>query len=391
MNPVPASLMLISSEFPPGPGGIGSHAYQLAAHLARLGWKITVVAPQDYAQEPEIARFTAGLAFSLSRVTSGRGRAREAWNRVRVAQRLMKQVRPDILIGTGLSGVWVASMVAAWNGVPAIAVAHGSEFGKLGRMVGWVNRMAFNRMTKIIAVSDFTKSVVIRSGIRPRSIEVIRNGADAGRFVVLDEARKREFRPGCIPADARVLLTVGHVSERKGQEIVIRAMPEVLKVHPNVHYCMAGLPTLRGRLEGIARELGVFEHVHFLGAVSPEELVAWINRCDLFVMTSKTTANGDCEGFGIAVVEAALCGKAAVVSAQSGLIEAIVEGVTGESVEEGNSEATAGAINRLLGDNARLASMGAAARQRAEAEQTWDSCIARFDRVLGESIRSKAG
>jgi hypothetical protein len=97
--------MLISSEFPPGPGGIGSHAYQLAAHLARLGWKITVVAPQDYAQEPEIARFTAGLAFSLSRVTSGRGRAREAWNRVRVAQRLMKQVRPDILIGTGLSGV----------------------------------------------------------------------------------------------------------------------------------------------------------------------------------------------------------------------------------------------------------------------------------------------
>jgi phosphatidylinositol alpha-1,6-mannosyltransferase len=257
-------------------------------------------------------------------------------------------------------------------------------------MVGWVNRMAFNRMTKIIAVSDFTKSVVIRSGIRPRSIEVIRNGADAGRFVVLDEARKREFRPGCIPADARVLLTVGHVSERKGQEIVIRAMPEVLKVHPNVHYCMAGLPTLRGRLEGIARELGVFEHVHFLGAVSPEELVAWINRCDLFVMTSKTTANGDCEGFGIAVVEAALCGKAAVVSAQSGLIEAIVEGVTGESVEEGNSEATAGAINRLLGDNARLASMGGCSETTRGSganlgflHRTIRSCVGRIHSIQG--------
>ena len=80
-----------------------------------------------------------------------------------------------------------------------------------------------------------------------------------------------------------------------------------------------------------------------MGRVEEGDMVNWLNRCDLFVMTSRTLPDGDCEGFGIAVVEAALCGKPAVVSSQCGLIEAIEDGVTGIGVPEGDVVATANA------------------------------------------------
>ena len=381
------SLVLISSEFPPGPGGIGSHAYQLSLHLARRGWCVNVVAPQDYAPENDVAAFSRNLSFTLTRVPSGRGRAREAIHRIGVANQVVRKSAPGLIVGTGLSGVWVASVVSVMNRLPAIAVAHGSEFGKLGAAVSWINRRAFHRMTRIVAVSEFTRSVVLQTGIQGPPVDVIRNGADVERFRILEPAERERFTPPGLPRGARVLLTVGHVSERKGQEIVIRALPAIVRAHPEVHYCMVGLPTLKPHLEGVARELGVLGHVHFIGTVSPGDLVAWINRCELFVMTSKTTANGDCEGFGIAVVEAALCGRAAVVSSQSGLVEAIEEGVTGISAEEGNPAATAAAVNRMLENPTALAAMGQAARRRALAEQTWDSCIAKFDELLEGCLR----
>ena len=125
---------------------------------------------------------------------------------------------------------------------------------------------------------------------------------------------------------------MGHVSERKGQEIVIRALPHVLAKLPDAHYAMIGLPTLRPKLTQLAKTLGVENRIHFLGKLGGDDLVRWLNCCDIFTMTSRMTQDGDCEGFGIAVVEAALCGRPAVVSAQSGLIEAIKDGVTGFAV-----------------------------------------------------------
>ena len=69
--------------------------------------------------------------------------------------------------------------------------------------------------------------------------------------------------------------------------------------------------------------------MHFLGRLESESLVKYVNACDLFMMTSRHTSTGDFEGYGIAVVEAAFCGKPAVVSRNSGLAEAIVDGGPG--------------------------------------------------------------
>ena len=380
-------LLMISSEFPPGPGGIGNHAYHLALNLHRLGWDVIVQSPQDYAKDEEIARLKSKLPFKLMRAHSGRGRAREALSRIRVGSRLVKEQRPDCLLGTGLSGVWVAAALSALRHLPMMAIAHGSEFGTVGGFSGWLNRRAFERATMVVAVSQFTRGMVEKAGIRARQLTVIPNAANCEEGGLLSAQERNSFRRKAGFDDIPLLLTVGHVSERKGQEVVIRALPLILQRVPRVQYLMIGLPTLEKRLRALAENLGVSEHVHFLGKVPDEEKRSWLNCCDVFLMTSRTLANGDCEGFGIAAIEAAMYGKPAVVSDSAGILEAIQDGVTGLAVPEGDSSATASAVVSLLGDRARCLAMGDAARVRALREQTWETCASKYDTLL-RSLRS---
>jgi phosphatidylinositol alpha-1,6-mannosyltransferase len=152
--------------------------------------------------------------------------------------------------------------------------------------------------------------------------------------------------------------------------VVIRALPAILKQVPTAHYLCVGLPLKQPEFSDLARQLGVERHVHFAGNVPASRLAPLLNCADLFVLTSRRTAD-QWEGFGIAVVEAALCGKPAVVSNHSGLAEAILDGVTGLGVPENDEHATASAVLRLLGNQGERERMGEAARLHALASQTW--------------------
>lgn len=375
-------LLIISSEYPPGPGGIANHAHNLATHLHGFGWEIVVLSPQDYSREEEIRQFNSSLSFPVARVTSGRGRIRSSAKRLRAALCLVAQHRPQVILGTGLSGVLLSALVSRIKKLPMLAIAHGSEVAVTGRCLSRVIKCAFQRANIVVAVSHFTKALLKKMDIHHPHVDVITNAADSNRFNLIAESERRAFREQHHLLDSRVLLTVGHVSERKGQEVVIRALPQILARVPQTHYFMAGLPSQQLRLTELAQNLGIGNHIHFLGKVSNRELLCWLNCCDLFLMTSRTTPEGDCEGFGIAVVEAALCGKPSVVSNNSGVIEAIQDGVTGLAVPEGNAGATAQAVLSFLLNPARLETMGQAARSHAFHQQTWQICARKYEAVL---------
>ena len=76
-------LLLISSEFPPGPGGIGTHAYQIGATLSARGWEVVVATPQDYAPSDEIENFNATAPFRIVRLRHIPGPPLEAAYRYR--------------------------------------------------------------------------------------------------------------------------------------------------------------------------------------------------------------------------------------------------------------------------------------------------------------------
>lgn len=377
-------LLILSTEFPPGPGGIGTHAYQLACHLTEMGWDVRVLASQDYVSDAETAHFNSQQPFSVVRFRTLRGDPVKAFYRWLLTWRQLRDHRPDLLLASGDRAVWIAATFSKW--VRVVAIGHGTEFGISG-WSGVVTRWAFQRVDAVICVSNYTAQYMRRRGITPRQCVVIPNGADTTRFLVLPVEETRAFRKHEEFAEVdRLLLTVGNVTERKGQDIVIRAMPRILERVPNAHYLIVGLPTRKAEFERLARDLGVDAHVHFLGRLDADTIPVAMNACDVFVMTSRHTSSGDFEGYGIAVVEAALCGKPAVVAGNSGLAEAVLDRETGLVVPQNDPDATAQAIVTLLADDQQRTRLGSGARQRAEAEQGWAVRVQEYDRVLRKLV-----
>ncbi len=381
MRKATVRLLILAREFPPGPGGIGTHAYQLSMNLHRMGWEVCVLVPQDYADENEVCEFNRNQSFEISRLQSRRGTVVEGLSRWWLLSRHFKTQPADVLIASGERMVWLVALAARHRRMPWIAIGHGTEFGSRG----WersLTRWAYQQASAVVCVSQFTARRLAAAGITPRLLRVIPNAADPARFQVLPAEEASLFRKSMGFDGAFLLLTVGNVTERKGQHIVIRALLAVLKHLPNTHYLVAGLPTREDEFKRLARELGVADHVHFLGRIDRETLVRALNACDVFVMTSTTTQDGDCEGYGIAVGEAALCGKPAVVAADCGLAEAVVEGVTGFVVPPNDPQATSKAILALLTAPDLRHQMGEAALRHATAEQTWEPRVCEYNELL---------
>ncbi len=371
-------MLLLSSEFPPGPGGIGTHAFQLARHLARFGWNVMVQAPQPYVIAAERDAFNARQPFSIAPL--GEREAGTGWwvDRLREIHSVVGGFRPAILVATGRRALLAAAAIHAIYRIPWVAVGHGTEFVNHTPAARFLTRRAIAGAAAVIAVSEYTAGL-IRDAAPPRRLIVIPNAADGERFQPGLDATA--WRQKWVAGDKPVLLTVGQVSERKAQDVVIRAMPRILAGRPDTHYVIAGLPSRREEFAALAHELGIADRVHFTGLVVTADLPMIYNAADLFVLVSRRAADGDVEGYGIVVQEAALSGLPAVVSRDCGLTEAIHEGETGLSVPPDDPEATAAAILSLLNDEDRRREMGQRARQLA-LRSTWSERIAEYDRVL---------
>ncbi|PYR51021.1 MAG: hypothetical protein DMF89_07300 [Acidobacteria bacterium] len=371
-------LLITSSEFPPGPGGIGTHAFQIARHLARLGWEVRVATCQDYAEREEIRSFNVHQPFRIDTLKSAGNALSMLASRLRALDAAIGDFDPDVLMATGDRQTYLAGVLSRRRKLPWIAVEHGRRPPVWER---WLKKHWFAHASAVVFVSEYTRSEIERMGVRTGHGVVIPNGADTEAFRVLPSPLVDQTRRELGLAGARVIVTVGNVSERKGQDVVIRAMPEILGSAPTTQYLCIGLPGERARFEELARRLGVADHVRFLGSVEHDLLLRVLNVADVFAMTSRHTAQ-QWEGYGIAVVEAALCGVPSVVSAQSGLAEAILDGVTGIAVPEQDRARTAQAVLALLHDEGLRLQMGRAARERALTEQTWQARAVRYDALI---------
>jgi phosphatidylinositol alpha-1,6-mannosyltransferase len=344
------------------------------------------VATQPYVSTAESDAFNRRQPFAITRLPE-RGAGGAWWvNRLRAIAAAVRDEPPAMLLATGQRALWMATAVQAIYRLPWVAIGHGSEFLGRSLVTATLNRRALASAAAVVAVSNYTAGL-IRSAGRPRRLIVIPNAADGERFRPgLDTAQLR--RKWNVDGD-HVLLTVGQVSERKAQDVVIHALPRILSVYPDTVYVVAGLPRRQPEFAALAEELGVAGQVRFVGRAPDADLPAAYNLADLFVLVSRQTS-GDVEGYGIVVQEAALCAVPAVVSRGCGLTEAIHEGATGLSVPPDDPEATAAAILSLLGDEERRRSMGRQAR-RSALGATWLERVAEYDRLLREMLVSQPG
>lgn len=267
----------------------------------------------------------------------------------------------------GLVAWWVARL----TGHPVVIYAHGEE------LTTWRGRkhtamvFALRHADAVIANSEFTRDQLVARGVAPEKIRLIYPGVDTERFRPGLPCDDLKVRIGLAPKQ-RLILSVGRLSRRKGFDMVIRALPELLRQGLDVRYAVIGIGEDWNYLHALAQECGVAERVHFLGHVPAEELPRWYNACDVFVMPNREI-EGDTEGFGMVFVEAAACGKAAIAGKAGGTGAAVVDGVTGFRVDGSRVEAVAAVLGRVLADDALARRLGEAGYERVGARFSWPS------------------
>ncbi|HKD17398.1 MAG TPA: glycosyltransferase, partial [Thermoanaerobaculia bacterium] len=155
-------LLMLASEFPPGPGGIGTHAHQLVVGLRRRGWEVRVLTNQDYASDGEVMAFNAAQAFEIVRLRRVAGPAVEAIYRGLALARNLRAFRPNVLVASGSRSVMVAAARGAGRAIPLVAIGHGTEFGGGSGWQSKAVRWAFRRAAAVVSVSEFTRAQMLR-------------------------------------------------------------------------------------------------------------------------------------------------------------------------------------------------------------------------------------
>jgi len=374
------SVLVVSGEYPPVPGGIGAYSHHLIMRLHHLGVNIQAFCARGRADAEAARRFDETLPFPIRRYP----RDARSWHglRLRVWQttRLARACEARCLVSSGRRATWVMARVARATGLPFVAIGYGSEFlDKRSRRIRRTRR-AFRQADRVVAISRFTAELMARAGVASDRIRVIHPGAEL--FPPCDTAEVERLRRRLGLVGKRVILTVGRVSPRKAQDLVIRALPEVLKVDPLARYLIVGQPDYREAFQRVAQELGVTEQVIFTGAVAPEALAAYYALCDVFILNSRLDEHSNCEGFGIVFIEAGLAGKPVIGTRHSGAEDAVVHGETGLLVEPDERAETARALIRLLREPEFAQRLGAQGYARAAAQFTWDRVARDFKKLL---------
>lgn len=370
-------MLLFTQDFPPAVGGIETYSWELARCWSRAQGEVVVLCPQregsaaiDRAAPFEVVRTRIPCdTFALS-----------GWA---AALPIVRRRRIDaVFLAQWQTGPSLLRARAAGRVRRLFVAAHGREllfapFAAAPPVQAACDRMRLRVLREadaLFPVSRYTAGLITRIGVDRERVFVVGNGTDPARFSPGDGAA---FRRRHDLGERPVIATIGRLVARKGVDDVLRAIPRLRARHPALLYVIAGGGPDRSRLEALAAELGVAGSVRFLGRVADDEVPELYRACDVFVTASRDD-EPDVEGFGIVFLEAAASERAAVGTRAGGIADAIVDGETGLLVPQGDPEALAGALDRLLGDAALRGRLGAAGRRRVLAGATWEASAARI-------------
>ena len=181
----------------------------------------------------------------------------------------------------------------------------------------------------------------------------------------------------------QVLISVGRLVHRKGQDKLLEALPHILLRHPNLILLLVGVGPRQKKLQQLVLRHGLEEYVRFIGRISYEELPKYFRLGDLFVMPSRSRLAGlEVEGLGIVYLEASASGIAVLAGASGGAPDAVIPGMTGEIVDGSSVSEIAGRVNELLDHPSRLREMGEAGREWTRERWSWEIWGRRFKEVL---------
>jgi phosphatidylinositol alpha-1,6-mannosyltransferase len=370
--------LLVTNDFPPRQGGIQSYLQNLVDRLDPEN--VVVYAPRWRGNSH--VDFDASVPYRVYRHPTTLMLPTPF-----VARRAAKIIREE-----GISTVWfgaaaplamLAGHLRKAGASRAIACTHGHE-------VGWSMLPGARSVLRYIGTHTDTVTFVSRytrgrfaSAFGPQAcLEYLPPGVDIERFAP-DAAARQRIRRDLGLGDRRTVLCLSRLVPRKGQDVLIRALPLIRSEIDDAVLVIVGGGPYADRLHEIAREEGVAEHVIFTGSVPAADLAAYHTIADVFAMPSRTRAGGlDVEGLGIVYLEASATGVPVVAGLSGGAPETVREGVTGTVVDGTDVAGVALALIGILSDPVAAAEMGRQGRIFVEENWQWSQMAARLRQLL---------
>jgi phosphatidylinositol alpha-1,6-mannosyltransferase len=369
--------LVITNDFPPRAGGIQSFVHALVA--GQPAGEVVVYAPAW----PGAAGFDAAARFPVVRhpgslmlpVPAVARRARALLARYGCDRVLFGAAAPLALLAPGLRAAGARRAVGITHGHEAAwALLPGGRAG-LRRIGAGLDVLTY--------LGDYTGRL-IATALRP---------ADRAKLVRLHPGVDAEtFRPGAGGAAVRaelglagrpVVVCVSRLVPRKGQDVLIRALPAVRERVPGAVLLIVGDGPYRPRLEALARDLAVTQDVVFTGPVPAERLPACYAAGDVFAMPCRTRRGGlDVEGLGIVFLEASSTGLPVLAGDSGGAPDAVLPGETGFVVDGRSPTAVADGLVDLLTDRDLARRLGERGRRWVTEEWGWDLAAARLRALL---------
>jgi phosphatidyl-myo-inositol dimannoside synthase len=373
---VPRTL-IVTNDFPPRVGGVQQYVWNVASNLSPD--RVAVVAPNW----PGWREHDAAVPFPVERLPATfLWPSRDLEWRVRTAAR--EHRAEVVLFGHGLP----LALLGPRLDLPYVVATHGTEywFALTPGLHALLGR-ATARAARVLAISRFTGRV-IRTAVPGRvPVSQLPPGVDAERFRP-DGAPGDSIRRRHGIAEGRPLVVcVSRMVQRKGQDVLIEALPAIRRREPDAALLVVGGGPDRERLKGLAAGAPAGSVV-FAGEVSDADLPAYHAAADVFAMPCRSRLGGlEVEGFGIVFLEAAAAGKPVVAGDSGGAAEAVLDGETGLVVDGRHAGAVAEAVGALLANPSRAEAMGKAGRERVERTFTWPRLTERLARWLAEASR----
>ncbi len=230
-----------------------------------------------------------------------------------------------------------AAIVAKRLNKPLVITARGTDLNLIPqyyaprKMILWAARQAAG----LITVCQALKDVLVDLGVAAERVTVLRNGVDLAQF---HPPKEREELRRQLGLTGTILLSVGHLIERKGHDLAIRALADL----PNTRLLIAGEGPERDSLTSIVNERGLSHRVQFLGAVSQERLRDYYGAADILILGSSR------EGWANVLLESMACGTPVVASNVWGTPEVVAAPEAGVLMASRTPEALAQAVAGLL-------------------------------------------
>lgn len=356
--------LLVTNDLMPQVGGIQAFTHQV---LSRLPDAAVFAAAHPRARDHDdtapyrVVRGPHRYLFPVPAVT-------------RALQQAVEATGADVLL---FATPWPLVSLGPRLGIPSAVVSHGNELVTPARLplARTLLRRDLGRADLLYAVSEHTARHLRRLvGTEGPPIRLLRNGVDLRTFRPDVDGTPIRRRHGL--GDDPVVVCVGRLVRRKGQDALVAAWPRVRARVPNARLLIVGDGPLRDDLAraAAAQPAGA---VTLAGRVPWTELAAHHAAADVFAHPNRTRLAGlDAEGFGVIFLEAQAVARPVIAGDSGGSPEALVPGETGLVVDGDDTDAVADAVAALLDDRDRAAAMGRRGRGFVERHHDWDRIVA---------------